>query len=122
MSNLVEHAQRELELIGQFEEDPRFAQSVVAAVAAFASYPGHSGSSAEIGAQMLHDLLNLKNLAPLTDDPTEWELVGTHPYNIWQNRRNGACFSKDGGTTYYDVNESKGKDGFPIHQTKDFLA
>ena len=41
---LVEHAKRELELLGQTAEDPAYAASIVAAVAAFSSY-GHSGGS-----------------------------------------------------------------------------
>lgn len=115
MSNLVDHARRELELCGQYKEDPLFAQSLVAAVAAFASYPGHSGSSAEIGIEMLADLLRFKNLSPLTDDPEEWfeHAPGTYDgtKGVWQNVRNGAAFSEDGGKTYYRIDEPKNEDG-----------
>jgi hypothetical protein len=38
LSNLVAHARRELELCGQIAEDPAYAASLIAAVAAFASY------------------------------------------------------------------------------------
>lgn len=104
MGTLTDHARRELELIGQFEEDPQFAQSIVAAVAAFESYGGHSGGSAFAGITMLHDLLHFNNLSPLTNDPDEWlrhtpdNWDGEH--HIWQNKRNGKAFSEDGGLTY----------------------
>jgi hypothetical protein len=35
--NLVDHARRELDLCGQSAEDPAYAATIVAAVAAFAS-------------------------------------------------------------------------------------
>lgn len=97
MSNLVNHARAELQACGQFKEDPEFAQSLVAAVAAFASYDGHSGGSAAVGTQMLNDLLQFKNLSPLTNDPEEWQEV---TMGLWQNYRNSAAFSEDGGKTY----------------------
>lgn len=122
MSNLVEHAQRELELCGQFQEDPRFAQSLLAAVAAFASYGGHSGGSAGVGIQMLSDLLQFKNLSPLTNNPEEWIKhtpdMWDGEHHVWQNRRNGEAFSTDGGWTYRLLSEEgpKRKKG-PLHQS-----
>jgi hypothetical protein len=120
MSNLVDHARRELELCGQYKEDPLFAQSLVAAVAAFASYPGHSGSSAEIGIEMLSDLLRFKALSPLTNNPDEWFRHTPEMWDgkehVWQSKRNGAMFSHDGGLTYYDVNE-RGQEPRPVHRS-----
>lgn len=105
--SLVEHARRELELCGQTAEDPEFAQSIVKAVEGFTSY-GHSGGSAVVGIQMLHDLLLRKNLSPLTSDPSEWidrsELAGRP---LWQNDRNPTIFSEDGGQTWYDIDDSE---------------
>ncbi len=121
--SLVDHARYELEAIGQFEEDPAFAQSLVAAVAVFASYR-HSGGSAGIAIQMLADLLRFTNLSPLTTNPDEWQLIdsaisGTE--NLWQNRRNGACFSKDGGLTYYCLDDPKNEYGeLPTHSSKEY--
>ncbi|UKD55118.1 hypothetical protein L3Q65_45950 [Amycolatopsis sp. FU40] len=104
MSNLVEHARRELKLLG---EDPVYSASLVAAVAAFASF-GHSGASAEMAREQLHTLLGFGNLTPLTDDPEDWhdhsEMSGAP---LWQNRRNSACFSGDGGKTYWNVTDQK---------------
>lgn len=120
--SLVEHATVELIKLGEFDEDPAFAQSIVAAVAAFASY-GHSGGSAGIAIHMLHDLLQYKNLSPLTDDPDEWcdvaEYAPEQP--LWQNRRRSDAFSYDGGKTYYTLEERDavgGMDLTPFHDTK----
>jgi len=102
-SPMVIWAREELVRIGQYEEDPEFADSLVAAVAAFTSY-GHSGGSAGCGVAMLGRLLLYRPLAPLTSDPEEWMDITDNP-PTWQSRRNGACFSNDGGRTYYDIDE-----------------
>jgi hypothetical protein len=102
VSKLVEHAQRELELLGEFKSDPAYAQSIVCAVAAFAAY-GHSGGSASAGVAVLKRLLEFRNLSPLTDDPKEWMEVDDSL--MWQNRRNGEAFSGDGGKTYWLLSE-----------------
>lgn len=105
---LVEHARHELELCGQYAEDPEYSESIISAVEAFASY-GHSGGSAMIAREQLHALLGFKALSPLTSDPAEWidqsEASGTP---MWQNRRDPAVFSKDGGVTWYSLDETGG--------------
>jgi len=103
--SLVEHAQRELELCGQAAEDPAYAASLVAAVAAFASY-GHSGGSAGVAIGQLLRLLQHLPLSPITSDPAEWfdhtgDVTGGQP--LWQNKRDGAAFSYDGGQTWHYV-------------------
>lgn len=116
--SLVEHAKRELELCGQTAEDPGYAASVVAAVAAFASY-GHSGGSASVAVEQLHRLLRQEALTPLTDDPEEWEdrtEVSGGPW--WQNRRDSRAMSHDGGQTYWLVDDPRHGDsesGKPIY-------
>lgn len=101
---LVEHATRELELAG-VEEDVR--PSIIAAVEAFASY-GHSGGSASVVVPMLHDLLQFKNLSPLTSRWDEWndvaEMAG---FVVWQNNRCSEAFSYDHGHTYYLLSEER---------------
>ncbi|MGC4886688.1 hypothetical protein [Micromonospora sp. DT227] len=101
--SLVDHARRELELSGQFAEDPAFAQTIVAAVAAFASY-GHSGGSAGVGVEQLRTLLGFGTLSALTDDPDEWTLVPTAE-PLWQSVRNPEAFSTDHGKTHYLLSE-----------------
>ena len=103
--SLVEHATRELELCGQTAEDPGYAASLVAAVAAFASY-GHSGGSAAVAVEQLHELLRFRTLSQLTSDHDEWEdrsEISTSP--LWQNRRDSAAFSRDGGQSWYFVDD-----------------
>lgn len=103
--SLVEHAQRELELSGQWSEDPAYSQSIVCAIAAFASY-GHSGGSAMVAIAQLHALLQFKPLSPLTSDPDEWiDQSEASGRPMWQNRRDPSVFSEDGGQTWYSVED-----------------
>lgn len=99
-SNLVAHANRELELIG---EDPEIVDATIRMCQIFSSL-GHSGASAHFHRMMLNELLQFHNLGPLTDDPDEWmhhtAEVWPEPGGVWQNVRNGEAFSNDGGKTY----------------------
>lgn len=106
--SLIEHARRELDLCGQAAEDPAYAQSIVATVAAFTSY-GHSGGSAMCAVEQLHTLLRFGTLSPLTDDPEEWQDVSEMSgREMWQSRRNPEAFSTDGGKSYYLLSEQTG--------------
>ena len=108
-SNLVDHARRELALIGN---DLEFNESIIAAIRAFSSY-GHLGGSASVAIPMINDLLQFKNLTPLTDDPAEWNEVTD---NTWQSSRRSEAFSNDGGGTYYLLSEgSTGRNPQPLH-------
>lgn len=105
MSNLVDHAKRELATI---HEDPEFSEGLVKMIEIFASM-GHSGGSASVAIAMLTELLEHRNLSPLTDNPDEWEFHGPERWDgtngVWQNKRNGEAFSPDGGKTYYLLSE-----------------
>lgn len=106
MSNLVEHAKRELEF-ANVEEDVR--PSLIAAVEAFASY-GHSGGSAAVARMILFQLLGFEPLGGLTDNPDEWMNVsGFYDTRqaVWQNCRHSSAFSLDGGKTYYLLDEER---------------
>lgn len=98
MSNLVEHAKRELELIG---EDPEWIKGYLNVIQAFADM-GHSGGSASVAIPTINKLLQFENLAPLTVNLNEWNNVGT---GMWQNSRNSEAFSEDAGLTYYLLSE-----------------
>ena len=100
MSNLVEHARREMELV---ETDQWFIDGMVNVVQAFADM-GHSGGSASFAIPILHQLLQFNNLTPLTDDPDEWNEVGA---GQWQSCRNPSAFSNDGGKTYLLMDEAR---------------
>lgn len=97
MSNLVDHARIELELVG---EDEATIDGLISVIQVFADM-GHSGTSAEAAIHQLSLLLRFKNLTPLTDSPNEWvdvsESIGTQ---MWQSKRNPEAFSLDHGNTY----------------------
>ena len=98
MSNLVDHARRELELIG---EDPEVIAGYLRIIQAFADmHP--SGGMASVMIPTLNELLQFKNLKPLTNNPDEWI---DHGGGFWQNARNSEAFSDDGGETYYLLSE-----------------
>lgn len=104
-SGLVLHAMRELALM---DNDKEFNDSIIAALEGFVSY-GHSGGSASVAIPLLNDLLQYKNITPLTNDPFEWmQIVGTGANDsegCWQNVRNPEAFSNDNGKTYYLLSE-----------------
>lgn len=97
-SNLVKHARRELELLG---EEQVTVDGYLKIIQAFADM-GHSGGSAAVATSVLLELLRYNNLTPLTDDPKDWVEVGS---DIWQCGRNSEAFSMDGGATYYLISE-----------------
>jgi len=103
MSNLVEHARRELALIG---EDQDVTDWFVAVIEKFAEF-GHSGGSAEVCIPRLEQLLRFQPLSALTNDPAEWidrtEESGGHAF--WQSARNPEAFSEDSGQTYWLLSE-----------------
>lgn len=103
MSNLEEHARKELELVG---EEPEVIDWFCRVIAEFSSM-SHSGSSAFITTHMLHELLQFKNLSPLTNNPDEWIDVSDYADGkpMWQNKRNSEAFSTDHGETYWLVSE-----------------
>lgn len=102
MSNLVEHAKRELALLG---EDHDTIDGILKVVQAFADCR-HSGGSAPFAIACLEHLLRFKPLTALTDDPAEWldrtEMSG---YPLWQSARNSEAMSEDGGKTFWLVSE-----------------
>ena len=116
-SNLVQHAKRELELIG---EEDWIVNGYLKMIRTFASM-GHSGGSASVFIPTLNALLSYNNLTPLTDSPEEWMQVSdTSEGACWQSRRNPEAFSDDGGKTYYLLSEG-GRMGNPenvLHESE----
>lgn len=118
-SNLVDHARRELLLIN---EEPETIEGYLNVIQAFADM-GHSGGSASVAIPVINQLLQFKNLSPLTNNPLEWMHVGGDmwpPDGVWQNVRNGEAFSHDGGKTYYLLSEG-GSDAHPepLHKSEE---
>ena len=107
--NLVEHAKLELKLAGI---EPEYVGPILDMVRIFADM-GHSGTSAEITATIVKDLLDYKNLIPLTDNPEEWTHHGAEIWGekggIWQNVRNARAFSRDGGKHYWLLEDRPGQ-------------
>jgi hypothetical protein len=118
MSNLVDHARRELALIG---EDEWLTDGLCKVIAAFAEM-GHSGFSAAHSVAVLEKLLRYEPLSPLTDDPAEWidraREMGGEPF--WQSARDPRAMSRDGGKTYTLVDEEPqtSDSGQPVHHSE----
>lgn len=116
-SPLVDHARRELALIG---EGDWLTDGLCKVIAAFAEM-GHSGFSAAHSVAVLEKLLRYEPLSPLTDDPAEWEdRSEMSGYPIWQNVRYSRALSKDGGKTYTLVDEEPrdSDSGQPVHTSQ----
>lgn len=96
-SNMVAHAITELDLIGETSCEEPSMRKCVLDVVRLVSDQGHSGSSAAWLAALLDKLLRFRPLTPPTNAPDEWVEVAD---DLWQCRRDGECFSTDGGRTY----------------------
>ena len=118
MSNLIDHAIKELELAGykirdvkeiNTEDDYNDAcgNSALELIKVF-SNQDHSGFSGGITLALFKKLANFENLTPLTDNPEEWRdcvAMGWQPeesHGRYQSLRNSSCFSDD-LKTYYDI-------------------
>ena len=106
MGELVNHARRELELIGEDQEIIDWYLKVIEAFAEF----GHSGGSASVAIPTLNALLQFENLSPITNNPEEWMHISVDiagQPDLWQSRRNPALFSEDEGKHYYEVGDKE---------------
>jgi len=93
MSNLINHAEKELRIAGFFDEDSGYngmlGPAVMELIEVF-SDQGHSGMSASIVRSIFGKLANYKPLTPLNFSNDEW---GTGA-GIFQNNRNSAVFKE----------------------------
>ena len=101
MSNLLSHAEDELDRIGMTEDSPdemnrMMRKHVLHMMQEFAN-EGHSGFSASYAISILTKLLDFKPLTPLTGADDEWNDVGE---DYWQNKRCSSVFKKSDGTCY----------------------
>lgn len=112
MSNLVNHARREMQILGCTEEDT---EHVVRVIQSFADI-GMSGGSAGWYIGLVGKLVRFKPLTDLTNDPKEWIVVGD---GVWQSARDSEAFSKNGGRTYYLLSEgASDARPYPLHHSK----
>jgi len=103
-SNIVSHARRELEIIG---EEPEMIAAYLKVVQAFADMHA-SGGQASVAIPVLNILFCQKNISAITDYPDDWQYHDpstwggpVHGKGIWQSKRNSEIFSENGGKTYY---------------------
>lgn len=111
MSNLIDHAKHEMTRAGLFDDDADYngahAHAVMELIEAFAKQ-GHSGMSAAITLGLFYDLAQFKPIGSITSDPDEWGEVADA---LWQNRRRSTSFSRDGGKTWYDIEDESLNNG-----------
>lgn len=108
MSNLLDHARRELEIAGYFSDDSVYGgmlgRAVLKMVEEFAA-EGHSGMSARIALDVFAKVASFEPLTPLTGADEEWVDVtsqdGTQDGTLYQNVRCSHVFKDDKGA--YDV-------------------
>jgi len=108
---MTEHARQELEKAGMFDKDCDYngalGNAVMELIEVFAER-GHSGFSAMMTIDLFATLAKQENLTELTSDPNERidrSDISNEP--MWQNKRRGSTFSRDGGKTWYDVDNSE---------------
>lgn len=96
MSNLTDHARRELEVAGYFDAsgpyDGMIGPAIMTMIEAFAK-EGHSGLSASIVISVFERVARFEPLTPLTGADDEWnEIAGS----MFQNRRCSHVFKENG--------------------------
>lgn len=111
MSNLVDHARRELGRAGLLDKDSDYdgmlGEAALEIIGVFARQ-GHSGFSAFVVTDVVNKLMSYEPLTALTNDPSEWnhiaEEMAGEP-SLYQSQRDPRAFSHDGGKTYYLVDD-----------------
>jgi hypothetical protein len=103
LSNLLSHAENELNRIGLTDADEynaKMRKHILHMIGVFAD-EGHSGFSAPYAISILTKLMDFKPLSPLTGEDNEWGNVreyGESP--SWQNKRRSSVFKNADGTCY----------------------
>jgi hypothetical protein len=126
MSNLLEHAKRELSLAG-FDVDDNSYMNLCAKNALdlieVLEKGKHSGMSVEITLDLFEKLARWKTLSPLTNDPEEWSDIGDVIEHTYQSKRNPTCFTTD-FKKYHDLNENRvdiASGVYKFRDEKDFI-
>ena len=106
MSDFLNHAKRELDLIGMTENsDDEINQDmrkcILDIIQLFANQ-GHSGFSAGYAVGILEKLLRYEPLAPLTGEDSEWNKLDYDEETRYQNNRCSRVF-KDADGRAYDI-------------------
>jgi len=107
LSNLIKHAEKELDLLGMTggdEYESAMRKHILHMVKEFAD-EGHSGFSAQYAIQILTRLMHFRPLTPLTGEDSEWNDVASYGDGTimrWQNNRHSSVF-KDADGSCYDI-------------------
>lgn len=114
-SNLVSHARTELALAGLLDKDSDYdgmlGTAALDIVNVFAGQ-GHSGMSAAMTTDIVTRLMRYEPLTEIGTTPDEWMHIGAEQGGpIYQNRRRSSTFSRDGGTTWYDIEDATRNNG-----------
>lgn len=115
MSNLVEHAKYELQRAGLLDDDSDYdgmlGKAALEIVEVFAKQ-GHSGYSAMMTIDIVTKLMSYQPLTDITSDPEEWTFVAEDKGGpIYQSKRRSSSFSRDGGKTWYDIDDPERNNG-----------
>lgn len=115
MSELFNHAKRELELAGLLDKDSDYGgalgKAVLDLVKVF-SKQGHSGFSAEVTLDLFNLVARYKPLTAIGQSADEWIDVSDECGEpMWQNKRRGTTFSRNAGKTWYDIDDPKLNNG-----------
>jgi hypothetical protein len=106
MSNLLNYAEKEMDLIGLTGEDDMngaMRKHLLHMIKEF-SEEGHSGYSASYAISCLKRLLSYKPLSPLTGEDDEWnEVSEISGYTQFQNKRCSSVFKDDKDGEAYDI-------------------
>lgn len=101
-SNLVAHAEQELDLIGMTKDSPdkinrAMRKHIIHMISEF-SKEGHSGMSAAYATNVINTLMKFNPISPLTGEDSEWIEITD---GLYQNKRCSCVFKDEKGP--YDI-------------------
>lgn len=107
MSNMVEFAKKEMDIIGLTEDDEMngmMRKHILHMVEEFAD-EGHSGFSASYALSILQKVLAYKPLSPLTGEDSEWNDMSDYGRgdSLYQNNRRSSVFKEGKDGEAYDI-------------------
>jgi hypothetical protein len=106
LSNLYQHALRELILAGLLDDDSEgeLGNSLLQLINVYCQN-GYSNFASTQAREIFNKLTDYQTLTPLTSDPNEWMDVSYDDVCMFQNMRNPRYFSYDGGKTYWCIDD-----------------
>lgn len=103
MSDLLQHAKKELDIIGMTENGDEYntmMRNAILEIVEIFSKQEHSGFSANYAINLIEKLLRYEPLSPLTGEDSEWNEVRD---NLLQNNRLSSVFKKIDTGYVYDI-------------------